>query len=95
MAKSVTIRARVEPSLKEEGDSVLQQLGLSTSDFISMTYRQLVMHRGLPFVAKIPNAETLAALEASRVAHGAGEHETYDGPNAFDNMVADIVGESD
>ena len=62
MTKSAIIHARMEPDLKDEGESVLKQLGLSTSEFISMTFRQLVMRRGLPFDARIPNDETIEAI---------------------------------
>jgi len=63
MTKSATVHARIEPELKEQGEAVLQQLGLSPSDLVTLTYRQLVLRQGLPFEVRIPNAETIAALE--------------------------------
>ncbi len=62
MTKSALIHVRVEPNLKKESESVLKQLGLSTSEFISMACRQLVMRRGLPFDVRIPNEETIKAI---------------------------------
>jgi len=65
------IRARIEPELKAQAEAVLKEIGLSTSDLIAMTYRQVVMQRGLPFQARIPNEETQAAIlehEADRKA---------------------------
>ena len=57
------IQARIDPDLKAEAERILDQLGMTTTDLIRMTLRQLVMHQGLPFDAKIPNAETIAAIE--------------------------------
>ena len=60
--KTATIRARIDPELKEEGDGILDAIGLSQSDFLAISYRQLVMRRGLPFDLRLPNEETEAAL---------------------------------
>ena len=57
------INARIDKDLKAQGEEVLAQLGLSTTDLIKLTFRQLVMRQGLPFDVKIPNDETKAALE--------------------------------
>jgi len=58
---------------------VLKHLGLSTSEFISMTFRQLIMRRGLPFDARISNEETIAALKESTGDYKAGRQKTYSG----------------
>jgi DNA-damage-inducible protein J len=63
MAKTETVKARIEPQLKEQGEAVLSAIGLNTTEAITMFFRQLVMRQGLPFEAKIPNTETIAALE--------------------------------
>ena len=57
------IQARIDPSLKKEGEKILHELGMSTTELVRMTFRQLVMRKGLPFDVKIPNAETVKALE--------------------------------
>lgn len=62
MAKTETIRARVEPELKQQAENVLRELGLSATEAITLFYRQVTMHRGLPFEVKIPNAATAEAL---------------------------------
>ena len=63
MTKTKQMQIRLEPELKTEAEAVLSQLGLKPTEFIRMALRQLVMHNGLPFDARIPNAETVAALE--------------------------------
>ena len=62
MAKTETLRLRMEPELKAEGESILSAIGLNTTDAVTMFFKQIVMQKGLPFSAKIPNAETVEAL---------------------------------
>lgn len=56
------INTRIDPVLKAEGEAVLAQLGMNSAEYVRLMYRQLVMRRGLPFDVKIPNAETLEAM---------------------------------
>jgi len=58
MAKTAMIRARIDPTLKEEAESVLQELGLTVTQAITLFYRQLKIEQGLPFAVKVPNATT-------------------------------------
>jgi DNA-damage-inducible protein J len=62
VAQSGMIRARIAPDLKAEAESILDQIGLSSSDAIRMFYKQITMRNGLPFEARIPNATTCQAL---------------------------------
>ena len=61
---NVTVQARVTPELKEEAETVLAEIGLSTADAIRVFLQQIVNAGGLPFqpIAKRPNAETLEAM---------------------------------
>jgi DNA-damage-inducible protein J len=63
MGKSAYITARIEPTLKASAESVLQKLGVSTTDAITIFLRQVVMQRGFPFDVRIPNATTRKAIE--------------------------------
>lgn len=62
MAKTETLRTRMEPELKAQGEAVLSAIGLSTTEAVTMLFKQIVMRQGLPFEAKIPNEETLEAF---------------------------------
>ena len=64
MAKKV--RARVEPELKRQAEQIFSELGLTATEAITLFYRQVTLHRGLPFDVRIPNAETVAALRQAR-----------------------------
>ena len=77
MPKTAMIRARTDRALKEEAEHVFDELGLNQTQAINLFYRQVVLHQGLPFEVKIPNAATKAAIDAAR--RGEGErHEQID-----------------
>ena len=62
MAKTETIRARVEAKLKADAEAVLDELGLTASDAIRVFYKQVALRRGLPSDVVIPNAATRKAM---------------------------------
>ena len=62
MAKTDMIRARVAPELKVQAEAVFGALGLTPTEAITLFYRQVILHRGLPFPVRIPNAATQAAI---------------------------------
>jgi DNA-damage-inducible protein J len=59
MPRSETIRARVEPDLKEEVEQIFRKLGLTTTEAISLFYHQVKLRKRLPFEVRIPNEKTL------------------------------------
>ena len=63
MSKTERIEARIEPELKQAAESVFAKLGMSPSDAIRIFYKQVELCQGLPFEVRIPNAETLAAIQ--------------------------------
>jgi DNA-damage-inducible protein J len=62
MAKTESIRARVDPELKRRAEAVMKKLGLSVSDAIRLYYAQIDLRKGLPFDVVIPNAKTRRAM---------------------------------
>ena len=67
MSKTATVRARLNPELKEEAEEILHRIGVNTTQAITMFYRQIEMNNGLPFNMVIPNATTKATLNATDV----------------------------
>jgi DNA-damage-inducible protein J len=67
MAKSETIRARVEPELKNKAETILEKLGITPTEAITLFYKQVMLYRGLPFPVRIPNAATRKALRDARL----------------------------
>lgn len=68
--KSTTIRARIEPALKEEVETILSDLGLTASETIQLLYRQIKLRKGLPFVVEIPNELTAKTIRESKAGKG-------------------------
>lgn len=58
MSKTAMIRARTEPRLKEEVESIFSELGITSTEAINMFYKQVRLRKGIPFEIKIPNKVT-------------------------------------
>ncbi len=58
MAKTATIRARIEPALKEDVEKLFNKIGLTTTEAINLFYQQVKLRNGLPFSVVIPNKTT-------------------------------------
>ena len=54
MAKSANLYARIEPSVKNEAEAILAQLGIPASSAINMFYKQIILQGGLPFDVQLP-----------------------------------------
>lgn len=52
--KSANLYARIEPDVKEQAESILSALGVSASNAINMFYKQIILHRGIPFDITLP-----------------------------------------
>ena len=64
--KTAIINARIKPELKGDVEQILAQLGITTTQAITMFFEQIKMNRGIPFQLKIPNAETVVAMKEAR-----------------------------
>jgi len=63
MALNATVRARVDEHLKTEVESILSQIGLTTSQAITIFLKRIQYEKGIPFELKVPNETTLKAIE--------------------------------
>lgn len=70
MSKTATVRARIEPALKQDVEVILSRLGLTCSEAIGIFFRQVTVHRGLPFPVTIPNEATAKAIAGMRLGKG-------------------------
>jgi DNA-damage-inducible protein J len=66
MGKTETIRARVEPELKREAEAVLEKIGLTSSEAITLFLTQVRLKKGLPFPLRVPNKQTKRAIKEAR-----------------------------
>lgn len=76
--KSETIRARVTPDLKHSAEAIFSKLGLTATDAVTLFYKQVVLHRGLPFDVRIPNAKTAKAIRDAQSGKGIVKYATLD-----------------
>jgi DNA-damage-inducible protein J len=83
MPKTVQITARVDPKLKKETEKVFDELGLSTSQAITLFFKQVNLRKGLPFAVSIPNAETRQAINEALAGKNLYESKSID--ELFDN----------
>jgi DNA-damage-inducible protein J len=65
-AKSAMINARVEPKLKQEVEGIFREIGLNTTQAVTLFFRHVKNYRGLPFDVKIPNETTRKAIAEAR-----------------------------
>lgn len=78
MSKDAMIRARIESDLKAEVEQIFQELGLTTTEAITLFYNQVRLFHGLPFKVRIPNEETLQTFRETDAGIDLVEHESIE-----------------
>ena len=58
--RTANVFTRVDSETKEQAEAILNQLGIPMSNAIGMFLKQVVMHRGIPFDMKLPDAVPIA-----------------------------------
>ena len=82
--KTSTISARIDPSLKQQTERIFKELGLTSSQAITLFYKQVELHRGLPFDVRIPNDATIQALDDAKARNNLESFDTAE--NLFDDL---------
>lgn len=59
---TTTINARIDINTKAQVTEILSDLGLNTSQVISMLFKQIIFTRSIPFEMRLPNRETVNAF---------------------------------
>ena len=52
--KTANVMARVEPSVKEQAEEIMEMLGIPVSVVINTLYKQIIMTRSIPFSLTLP-----------------------------------------
>ncbi|MDD3544978.1 MAG: type II toxin-antitoxin system RelB/DinJ family antitoxin [Kiritimatiellae bacterium] len=65
MSRTTTVRARIEPDLKSEVEELLANLGVTTTEAITMFFSQIRLRKGFPFPVEMPNDITRRTFEAT------------------------------
>ena len=54
MANTNVVYARIDTTLKENAENILNRLGITPSSAIQMLYSQIVLQKGMPFELRLP-----------------------------------------
>ena len=62
--KDVIVRTRLDRKLKEDSESILEQLGISPTEAIRLFFSQVRLRKALPFEVAIPTEDNSDILMA-------------------------------
>lgn len=66
MAASTMLHVRMDEELKTRATAALDAIGLSTADAVRILFKRIVAEQAFPMELKVPNEETIAAMEEAR-----------------------------
>lgn len=72
--EKVVVQSRVPPSLKEEADKILAEMGLTISEAIRLTMYQIVSDYSLPFTPKLRKPSPQFKEAIRELDEGKGKH---------------------
>ena len=84
MNKTATIQTRIDPSVKNKAQRILNKLNISMSEAVSIFLTQVSLTNGIPFEIKIPNKLTEETLRKSE--NGGELHEVSDVNQLFEEL---------
>lgn len=92
--KTANVMARVEPSVKEQAEAIMEMLGIPASVVINTLYKQIIMTRSIPFSLSVPAApvardEMDEAAFNAMMARGMNEAKT-DNSRDVSDVFADL-----
>ena len=76
MTKTATITVRLDEQVKRDAQKVLKQLGMTTTQAITMYLNQISLEKALPYHPNIPNPETERAMNDLENKHDVKVFET-------------------
>ena len=72
------INIRVNDEVKKEAEIIFKSLGLNMSDAMNLFLKKCINENGIPFDLKIPNRETIEAMEGTnKILNGDIERKSY------------------
>ena len=93
MPKTGTLNIRIEPELKKEAETTLNDLGLNIAEAVTIFLKQVVMTDSIPFVIRKPkySEEMLDAIkEAQEIQKNPDKYKSY---NNLAEILEDIAGD--
>ena len=59
------VHVRVDEKVKQDATETLASMGMSVSDAVRMLLIRVAAEKALPFEVRVPNAETVKAMQAA------------------------------
>jgi DNA-damage-inducible protein J len=81
---TTTIQTRIDVQSKEQAKKILDFLGLTMSQAITLYLRQIILRRGIPFDIEIPNELTAKVLKDTE--KGRGLHKAASVDKLFEEL---------
>ena len=63
MAKTSHINIRIDPETKSQAEVLFGKFGMTVSEAVNVFLHQSIMYGGIPFELRVPNRETMEALD--------------------------------
>lgn len=66
MAKTSSLSIRIDPETKSQAEKLFKNFGMTVSEAINIFLHQSLIYGGIPFELRMPNRETMQALDDVR-----------------------------
>ncbi len=63
MTKNTSVNVRTTEEIKKGAEVILSGLGLNISSAVNLFLKQVINYRGIPFDLRLPDKETLHAMD--------------------------------
>ncbi len=86
VAQTSMLHIRVDDDTKAQATEALAAMGMTVSDAVRLFLRRVVIDQAFPLELKVPNEETLAAMEESRAMMAARRARFANADELFDDL---------
>lgn len=86
VAQTSMLHIRVDDDTKAQATEALAAMGMTVSDAVRLFLRRVVIDQAFPLELKVPNEETLAAMEESRAMMAARRARFANADERFDDL---------
>lgn len=76
--KTATLNIRLDPSVKIDVRGILEEIGLTASEAVTLFFKRVISEKGIPFPVNIPNRKTRQVIEDSRNGVNINEYDSVD-----------------
>ncbi|MGM9937817.1 MAG: type II toxin-antitoxin system RelB/DinJ family antitoxin [Candidatus Ornithomonoglobus sp.] len=66
MAKTSSLNIRIDPETKSQAEKLFKNFGMTVSEAVNIFLHQSLIYGGIPFELRMPNRETMQALDDVR-----------------------------